>query len=108
MMSRVIGDRHGTWVELRGLEPLAEQGKRALHLRRCSDPSRSVTIRYQRFPAEVLTASTRQALRLRPDKAEPASTSPQRCGDSRLGASVLAVWQAVTDSIPVPRTTFDL
>jgi hypothetical protein len=29
---------------------------------------------------------------------------PQRFGDSRLGEGVLAVWQAVTDSIPVPRT----
>jgi hypothetical protein len=34
----------------------------------------------------------------------PASRRPQRFGDSRLGESVLAVWQAVTDSIPVPRT----
>jgi hypothetical protein len=35
----------------------------------------------------------------------PVATRPQRFGDSRLGESVLAVWQAVTDSIPVPRTT---
>jgi len=34
----------------------------------------------------------------------PASRRPQRFGDSRLGESVLAVWQAVTDSIPVLRT----
>jgi hypothetical protein len=34
----------------------------------------------------------------------PVATGPQRFGDSRLGESVLAVWQAVTDSIPVPRT----
>ncbi len=33
------------------------------------------------------------------------SRPPQRFGDSRLGESVLAVWQAVTDSIPVPRTS---
>ena len=35
------------------------------------------------------------------------SRAPQGFGDSRLGESVLAVWQAVTDSIPVPRTSFD-
>jgi hypothetical protein len=34
----------------------------------------------------------------------PVATGPQRFGDSRLGESVLAVWQAVTDSIPVSRT----
>jgi hypothetical protein len=34
------------------------------------------------------------------------SRTPQRFGDSRLGESVLAVWQAVTDSIPVPRTNY--
>jgi hypothetical protein len=33
------------------------------------------------------------------------SRAPQRFGDSRLGESVLAVWQAVTDSIPVSRTS---
>ena len=33
------------------------------------------------------------------------SRAPQRFGDSRLGEGVLAVWQAVTDSIPVSRTT---
>jgi hypothetical protein len=65
-------------VELRGLEPLAEQGKRALHLRRCSETLRLVPDSYQRLPVAVLTASTRQASWLRPDKVEPASTSPQR------------------------------
>ena len=34
----------------------------------------------------------------------PVSRRPQRFGDSRLGESILAVWQAVTDSIQVPRT----
>src|ERR1700731_4924535 len=38
----------------------------------------------------------------------PMSMSPQRFGDSRLGEGVLAVWQAVTDSIPVSRTTSEL
>ena len=35
------------------------------------------------------------------------SRAPQRFGDSRLGESVLAVWQARTDSIPVSRTSFN-
>jgi hypothetical protein len=37
----------------------------------------------------------------------PAPRRPQRFGDSRLDESVLAVWQAVTGSIPVSRTRVD-
>ena len=37
--------------------------------------------------------------------ARPRATRPQRFGDSRLGESILAVWQALTDSIPIPPTS---
>ena len=54
---------------------------------------------------QVIELSSRKVDELSSGRRPPASRRPQRFGDSRLDENVLAVWQAVTGSIQVPRTS---